>query len=65
MMLGDDIVIADSKISMHYKEQLQRYGIPYNPLKTHTSLVGFEFAKQIRINGFNVSPFPISGLVSQ
>jgi len=65
MMIGDDIVIADDHLAWEYQRILIEYGIPFNHEKTHVSDVGFEFAKQIRIHDVNVSPFPISALLTR
>jgi hypothetical protein len=62
MLLGDDIVIANDRLVDAYKEILSEWGIEFNPSKTHSSKHGFEFAKQIRLHGKNVSPFPLSAL---
>jgi hypothetical protein len=60
MLLGDDIVIANDKVAEAYKALLIEWDIPYSPDKTYTSSVGFEFAKQIRYNGINISPLSLS-----
>jgi hypothetical protein len=62
MLLGDDIVIADDDVALAYKEILILWDIPFSPEKTHTSLHGYEFAKQIVIHGKNVSPLPLAAL---
>lgn len=62
MLLGDDIVIADDAVAFHYKELLSEWDIPYSNMKTHTSKVGYEFAKQIILHNKNVSPFPLAAL---
>jgi hypothetical protein len=62
MLLGDDIVICNDNLAKAYKDILLEWGIEFNSTKTHTSPHGFEFAKQIRLHGENVSPFPLSAL---
>jgi hypothetical protein len=62
MMLGDDIVIGNDRLSSSYKDILSEWDIDFNKTKTHTSDYGFEFAKQIRLHDQNVSPFPLSAL---
>jgi len=62
MLLGDDIVIANDRLSNAYKEILTEWDIGFNVSKTHDSPYGFEFAKQIRLHKENVSPFPLSAL---
>jgi hypothetical protein len=66
MLLGDDIVIADDSVAKYYKQYLKEWGVPYNETKTHTSLHGYEFAKQIIIHDeMNVSPFPMAALLDR
>lgn len=62
MLLGDDIVIANDKVALAYKDLLLEWDIPFSHEKTHVSEYGFEFAKQIRLHKENVSPFPLSAL---
>jgi hypothetical protein len=62
MLLGDDIVIANDRLAEAYKELLAAWGVEIQHSKTHSSPNGFEFAKQIRLHGKNVSPFPLSAL---
>jgi len=62
MLLGDDIVIANDTLSNNYKKLLTEWGVEIQHSKTHISPYGFEFAKQIRLHGQNVSPFPLSAL---
>jgi len=62
MLLGDDIVIANDSLAREYKKILAEWDIEIQYSKTHISPHGFEFAKQIRLHGENVSPFPLSAL---
>jgi hypothetical protein len=62
MLLGDDIVIANDTLANKYKELLAEWDIEIQYSKTHVSPYGFEFAKQIRLHGVNVSPFPLAAL---
>lgn len=62
MLLGDDLVIGNDLVALNYKELLSDWGIDYSVPKTHVSEHGFEFAKQIRLHGYNVSPFPLAAL---
>lgn len=62
MLLGDDIVIANDTLASNYKRLLSEWGVEIQHSKTHISPHGFEFAKQIRLHGENVSPFPLSAL---
>jgi hypothetical protein len=60
MLLGDDIVIGNDKVAREYKQLLKEWDIPFSPDKTYTSAFGFEFAKQIRFKGINISPLSLS-----
>jgi hypothetical protein len=60
MLLGDDIVIGNDKVAREYKQLLIEWDVPFSPDKTYTSPVGFEFAKQIRFKGINISPISLS-----
>lgn len=62
MLLGDDIVIAHDEVAKEYITLLKTWGLTVSKQKTHTSKHAFEFAKQIRLHGQNVSHFPISAL---
>lgn len=62
MLLGDDIVIANDRLAEAYKQILAVWDVEIQHSKTHVSPYGFEFAKQIRLHGKNVSPFPLSAL---
>jgi hypothetical protein len=62
MLLGDDIVIGNDNVAKEYRQLLVEWGIPFSPEKTHTSKIGFEFAKQLRINDQNISPMSLSSL---
>lgn len=42
---------------------LAEFGIPYSPMKTHSSKDTFEFAKRW-YKGEEISPFPLSGFLS-
>lgn len=63
VILGDDIVIADKEVAVHYRQLMVDIGVPIN---THKSLVStngsFEFAKQFVYgpSSTNCSPFSIS-----
>jgi hypothetical protein len=64
VLLGDDIVIASNEVADSYKEICNQLDIPFSPMKTHTSLHSYEFAKRWVHKGHEVSPYPISGLIS-
>jgi len=61
-VLGDDIVIRDSKLAIQYHEILDTLGVPVSKAKTMASKTTFEFAKRWFHKGIEVSPFPVSAL---
>jgi hypothetical protein len=62
IMLGDDIVIANDKVSGFYVEYLKGLDIPFSEEKSHRSPFLFEFAKRFVHEGTEISPFPLSGI---
>jgi hypothetical protein len=46
VVLGDDVVIADSAVAESYKRLLSSLDMPYSSAKTHVSKDSFEFAKR-------------------
>jgi len=46
VILGDDLVIADSNVAESYKGLLLELGMDYSAAKTHVSKDSFEFAKR-------------------
>jgi len=55
-VLGDDVAIADKKVSDLYRFLLQSLGVEVNPIKGFDGGI-IEFAKQLwTINGYNLSP---------
>lgn len=46
VLLGDDIVIADTDIAREYRDILDSLGVEVSISKTHTSDHTFEFAKR-------------------
>jgi hypothetical protein len=57
LVLGDDIVIANSSIAEHYLNILTEIGAPVNLTKSIVSTNGsFEFAKRFIVAGSDVSP---------
>lgn len=63
-LLGDDIVIRHDKVATKYLEIMDALGVEISLPKTLIADNSFEFAKRIFINGTEVSPFPVSGLVN-
>lgn len=45
-VLGDDVVIADSKVTESYRRLINTLGMPISVAKTHLSKDSFEFAKR-------------------
>ena len=46
VVLGDDVVIADPRVSGSYRELLTLCGMTVSEAKTHVSKDSFEFAKR-------------------
>lgn len=64
VLLGDDIVIADSVVAESYRSLLSSLDMGISSVKTHVSLDSWEFAKRWHIGGSEVTPFSIGGLKS-
>lgn len=57
MVLGDDIVIANSQVAREYVRLMKSLNVPLSLHKSHISEYGmFNFANQTFVNGVNVSP---------
>nr|QDH87755.1 MAG: RNA-dependent RNA polymerase [Mitovirus sp.] len=57
LILGDDMVVADSAVAHHYLVILKELGAPVNMTKSICSTNGsFEFAKRFVVDGVDVSP---------
>lgn len=61
-LLGDDIVIGDSKVGEMYMSVIKSLHVEYSLAKTHKSKDFYEFAKRIIYMGEEITPFPISSL---
>jgi hypothetical protein len=66
-LLGDDIVLTDSRVGDLYITLLSGLGVEVSPQKTHRSSRFFEFAKRLFYSGGltnfrEITPFPISAL---
>lgn len=62
LILGDDVVIANEKISEQYKLIMRLLRVEVDLSKSHLSTNGksrCEFAKRLFINGHEVSPLPV------
>jgi hypothetical protein len=62
VILGDDVLIGDSRLSHKYKQVIRDLGVEFSELKTHTSCELAEFAKRLVWRGSEITPFPISSL---
>lgn len=64
-VLGDDIVLANSKVSISYLEVLNECGVQVGLAKSLTSNIGaLEFAKRFIVGNVNLSPIPIIEIVA-
>lgn len=63
-IVGDDIVILTKPLALKYKEIMAGLGVPINSLKTFISDDFFEFCKRYVLSGHDVSPLPISLLLT-
>jgi len=64
VLLGDDIMIANSAVAESYTRILKHYDMPYSAAKTHISAYAFEFAKRWFMHGVEVTGFGVGGLLS-
>lgn len=67
IILGDDIVVKDTKVAKSYISFMTKLGVDISPHKTHVSNDTYEFAKRwIRwtpLDGFKeISPLPLKGI---
>lgn len=66
ILLGDDIVIKNTKVALEYIKVMTRLGVEISPTKTHVSNDTYEFAKRwIRYKDtrfVELSPLPIKGI---
>jgi len=61
MVLGDDVIIADEKVAISYKDIMSQIGVNITRIKSVVSKPGYfssEFASKWLINGIDVSPLP-------
>lgn len=45
-ILGDDVVVTDDNVAIHYKQILNHLGVDISDAKSHTSRNMYEFAKR-------------------
>jgi hypothetical protein len=62
VLLGDDILIGDSRVARKYLKILQDLGVEVSPGKTYESYDLCEFAKRLLYRGEEISPFPLSSV---
>lgn len=63
VILGDDILIGDSRLGAKYREIMEELGVDIAPDKTLVSSEILEFAKRYIYRGIEISPFPISAVI--
>lgn len=61
-ILGDDIVIADDKIALRYRELMYELDVKINFSKSYTGFGMGEFAKALYSEGVDVTPLPCKPL---
>jgi hypothetical protein len=57
-LLGDDIIIFDSKVASEYKRLISVLGVEINEMKTLVSADSYEFAKRLFVRGTDVTGLP-------
>lgn len=62
VLLGDDILIADSRVAKKYTSLLDLLGVEKSPSKTYVSFEMCEFAKRLLYQGEEITPFPVSSV---
>jgi len=62
-VLGDDVAIANKRVSALYRGLLSYLGVEVNPIKGFDGTI-LEFAKQLwTLNGYNISPLGAKNIV--
>lgn len=64
VILGDDVLIGDSRLGEYYQTKVQALGVDISRAKSYTSPEVCEFAKRYLYQGQEVTPFPVSGVES-
>jgi hypothetical protein len=62
VLLGDDIVIGDDAVAMHYRAIMNELGVEISETKSHVSSDTYEFAKRWIHNGTEVTGAPLGSL---
>lgn len=63
ILLGDDVVIYNDRVSNLYKIIIKGIGADFSEMKSHTSIHSYEFAKRWFRNGVEVTGIPIKGFM--
>lgn len=58
-LLGDDVVLTNSRVVDHYKSIMSELGVDISLSKSHTSNNMYEFAKRWYKDGIEISGFPL------
>jgi hypothetical protein len=64
-MLGDDIIIFDDNLALKYQELINLIGVDIQLQKSHIGSSLFEFAKRTFTPYGEISPFPLSAILSE
>lgn len=62
VILGDDIVIADSAIAKEYVTVMAELDVTISEAKTHTSQNLYEFAKRWVYKNQEITAFPVTAI---
>lgn len=62
VLLGDDILIGDSRVAKKYLKLLNQLDVEVSKSKTYISSEICEFAKRLIYQGDEITPFPISSV---
>jgi len=64
-LLGDDIVLTDKEVVVHYKRLIQSVGGSFSEMKSHTSPNSYELAKRWIINGQEITGAPLRAFLTK
>lgn len=64
ILLGDDIVIANDKVAVKYREIMEQLGVDISSFKTHTSENTYEFAKRWFQDGVEITGIPLNSFIT-
>lgn len=63
VLLGDDIVIANTALAVEYLKIMEELDVPISKQKTHISKDIYEFAKRWVYQGTEITPIPIHSIM--